>query len=167
MIETPSGLITSEIASSCVVFGALEQCARRSGTDEDEVLHLLVGGDRQAHSDLRYAIAKRLADHLKAIGAPFLGVYVYGSLMTDTAGIGSDIDMIVVVRERNDVVTRLLKSVDLVLTADYRLALGGSAVSSLLDVHIVDATQERERQGYGALLADKHAAPVCLWRLPS
>lgn len=167
MIETPSGLMTSEIASDCVVFGALERCARRSGADEDEVRERLVQGDRQTHSDLRYAIAKRLAEHLQGLGAPFLGVYVYGSLMSDTAGPGSDIDMIVVVKRKTDVVTRLLRSVDLVLTSDYRQALGGSAVTSLLDVHIVDATQERERQGYGALLGDKQAAPVCLWRSTS
>ena len=167
MVETPSGLMTSEIASDCVVFGALEHCARRSGAGDDETLERLVRGDRQTHSDLRYAIAKRLAEHLESLGAPFLGVYVYGSLMSDTAGPGSDIDMIVVVQKKSDAVTRLLRSVDLVLTSDYRQALGGSAVTSLLDVHVVDATQERERQGYGALLGDKQAAPVCLWRSTS
>jgi len=167
MTETPSGLIPSEIASNRVVFSAVEHCARRCGADALDVVRLLHVGDRKAHSDLRYAIAKRLAEHLSGLGEPFRGVYVYGSLMSEAAGPGSDIDVIVVVNRRSDEVERLIMQVDLALTADYREVLGNVSVSSLLDAHIVDTAQERERRGYGALLRDRQAAPICLWRSDS
>ena len=164
MNDAPSGLLPCEMQARDQFRFALEWCARRMGTSIDGILDRLQQGDREVHSTLRYALAKSLAQYLGQLGAPFSAVYVYGSLMNDSAGPGSDIDVIVVVEKARDEVQRLVRFVDLALSAGYRDVIGPAAPSSLLDAHIVDVSQERERRGYGAILSDHHAAPVCLWR---
>jgi len=162
--DAPSSFLPCELPTDVQFQRALEWCARRLRAELNDVMGLLRQGDPGVHSTLRYALAKELAEYLGRIGAPFCAVYVYGSLMNDSAGPASDIDLIVVVERIRDEVQRLVRWVDLSLSAAYRDMIGDAAPSSLLDAHLVDTDQEREGRGYGAVLSDHRAAPICLWR---
>jgi predicted nucleotidyltransferase len=164
LIEAPSGLLSSELVITPVLERALEQCARRSNVDREAVLDLILCGDLQTHSAFRYALAKAVAWYLGELGATFRAVYVHGSAITDTAGPGSDIDVIVVVDRRCAEADRVIRLVDLALTNGYRRLTGFCSLSSLLDVHVVDLEEEREGRGFGAVLHSSWAAPLCLWR---
>jgi predicted nucleotidyltransferase len=146
---------------------AIDRCARRSGEPPESTLQRLRQGDPEAHSSFRYALAKELGQYLGGLGASFQAVYVYGSSMGNAASPCSDIDLLAVVERRRDEVTRLLSRIDLALAACYRELLHGApAPASLLDFHIMDASEERERRGYGALLTGLGTCPACLWRSP-
>lgn len=164
LIEAPSGLLSSELVIAPVLERALEQCARRSNVDREAVLDLILRGDPQTHSAFRYALAKEVASYLGGLGVPFRGVYVHGSVITDSAGPGSDLDVIVVVDRRCAEADRVIRLVNLALTSGYRRLTGFCSLSSLLDVHVVDLEEEREGRGFGAVLHSSWTAPLCLWR---
>ncbi len=167
-MDTPSGLLPSEAPAAALVERAIAQCARRRGEPQDCTVDRLRSGDPEVHSAFRYALAKELGQYLGGLGACFRALYLYGSSMGDAALPCSDIDILAIVERRRDEVVRLLLSIDLALVACYReLLRGGEAPTSLLDLHIADADEERERRGYGALLTGLGTCPVCLWRLPS
>ncbi len=164
-VETPSGLLPSEAPAAALIGRAIDQCARRRGELPELTLDRLRRGDPEAHSSFRYSLAKELGEYLGGLGASFHALYIYGSAMRDTASLCSDIDLLAVVERRRDEVGRLLLRVDLALSTCYReLLQGASAPASLLDIHVVDVSEERDGQGYGALLTGHDTCPVCLWR---
>ena len=118
------------------------------------------------HSTLRYALAKELGHYLGGLGVAFLAIYVYGSAMTESSSPCSDIDVIVVVDRRRDEVDRLLRGLDLALVSRFRaLFPRSSAMSSLLDAHIVEVGEHDENSD-SAAFKGAFTRPVCLWRLP-
>ena len=164
-VETPSGLLPSEAPAAALIERAIDRCARRRGELSESTLERLRRGDPETHSSFRYALAKELGEYLGGLGASFRALYVYGSAMRDRASLCSDIDLLAVVERRRDEVARLLLRIDLALSTGYReLLQGATTPASLLDVHIMDASEERERRGYGALLTGLDTCPVCLWR---
>ena len=166
--QPPSGLLLCELSAGALLEGALAHCSRRHGIPSASVLGRLRNGDPELHSALRYALAKGLSDHVAQLGCAFRGVYVYGSALGYEATPCSDIDMIFVVSRARDEVARLLLGLDLALATSYRPLLGlRRHPTSLLDVRVVDATQEAERSGPGALLGGLFTRPVCLWRSTS
>jgi hypothetical protein len=166
-MDTPSGLLPSEAPAAALMERAIAQCARRRGEPPDSLIEHLRRGDPEVHSLFRYALAKELGQYLGGLGASFRALYVYGSSMGAASSPCSDIDILAVVERRRDEVVRLFLRVDLALAACYRQLLhGAQAPASLLDVHILDAREERERRGYGALLTGLGTCPVCLWRAP-
>lgn len=116
------------------------------------------------HSLLRYAIAKRLANYLGQLGGGICGVYLYGSTMNDDAGPCSDIDLVVVVKRKRDQALLLLRCLDLALLTSCRAFIDPMRLpASLLDVHLVDVEEEKNRRGYGAILHSPQTHSVCLW----
>jgi len=165
LIEPPSGLLATEFRSFPIFERALQECARRLGTEAEALRErLALGGDPEAHSAFRYALAKAVAGYLSGLGGPFRAVYVHGSAVNDRAGPCSDVDVIVLVEYRRDEALRVLRLVDAVVSAGYRAYFGRPGPVSLLDVHIVDLDEEREGRGYGAVLQNRWSAPLCLWR---
>jgi len=164
-VETPSGLLPSEAPAVALIERAIDRCARRRGELWESALERLRRGDPETHSSFRYALAKELGEYLGGLGVSFRALYVYGSAMGNTASLCSDIDILAVVERRRDEVVRLLLRIDLALSTGYReLLQGAPAPASLLDIHVVDASEEREGRGYGALLTGLGTCPVCLWR---
>ena len=161
----PSLFLEPEMDAAPLLDLAVRFCARRLGKSEAEVLRDLEGGESEAHSTLRYSIAKGLTEHLARLGRAIQGVYLYGSAMNGDAHVASDIDLIVIVAQRFDEASALLRRLDLALVAACRERLGTEGVPrSLLDVHLVDVDDEADRRGYGALVHSTETSPVCLWR---
>ncbi len=161
----PSAFLPPEIRGIAVVTDALSECARRIGCGDDDFLDRLSRGDHASHSQLRYATAKRLAEHLGRLGGGMCGVFVYGSTMTDQAVACSDIDLLVVLEHKSDQAVALIGRIDLALSAGFRSVLPACRTpDSLLDVHLLDVDEVQTRRGYGAVLNSVQANPVCLWR---
>lgn len=148
-----------------MVTDALRECARRIGCGDTEFLDRLLRGDHTSHSQFRYATAKRLAEHLSRLGGGLQGVFVYGSTMTDQAVACSDIDMLVVIDRKSDQAMTLIGRIDLALSSGFRSLLPECRTpDSLLDIHLLDADEVKNRHGYGAVLNSVQASPICLWR---
>jgi len=162
--DRPSGLLGSELQPRPVLERACAECARHLGIHKDAVHERLSGGDRPVHSAFRYALAKAIAAHLGGLGTAFRGVYIYGSAAGETAGPGSDIDVIVVVDHRCAEAERVIRLLNRGFSRGYRAATGFTGPVDLLDVHVVDRDEESEGRGYGAVLRDPWTAPLCLWR---
>jgi predicted nucleotidyltransferase len=161
----PSMILEPEMDAAPLLDAALRFCSLRLGRTEKEILEDLRREEREAHSSLRYAMAKGLSEYLARLGRSIQGVYLYGSTMNGDARAGSDIDLIVVVGRKLDQAQALLRRLDLALLTAYRELLGSEVgPRSILDVHLVDADEEVERQGYGAVVHSTETSPVCLWR---
>jgi predicted nucleotidyltransferase len=162
----PSLLLSAELEGGPLLDEALQFCAERLRRPESEVRRALRGDDQEAHSTLRYAIAKGLSVYLARIGGGIYAVYLYGSAMKGEARPFSDIDLLVLVDRKLDQVRAFLGRVDLALVTAYRSLLGTKDdPASLLDIHLVDVGEEEARQGYGALVGSARISPVCLWRV--
>ena len=166
--NAPSMLAETELDADALIKSAFSCCARQLNLDEQDVRQQLRDGSCQAHSSLRYAVAKRVADYLGQLGGGIRGVYLYGSAMNDTARSSSDIDLIVLVERKLDQARTLLQQLDLALLTSYRALIGTAPLPrSLLDVHLVDMEEEKTRRSYGAVIHSLQTSPVCLWRRTS
>jgi len=165
LLETPSGYLPAEVPNGVLLEQALEACSRRHGLPVAEVLTRLEARDPGMHSSFRYGLAKELSLYLAGLGSAFHEVYIYGSSISESSGPASDIDVIVVVERRRDEILNLLKRLDFSLTDHYRRLVGLKRDPvSLLDVHVIDRTEQAERSGYGAVIDGLHTRPICLWR---
>lgn len=163
--RAPSGLIPAEVPNGILFEQALECCSHRYGLSVEAVLRRLEEGDCGMHSTFRYGLAKGLSYYLASLGSIFHEVYVYGSSISESSNFASDIDVIVVVERRRDEIVNLLKRLNLSLTSHYRRLIGLERDPvSLLDVHVIDRTEQAERSGYGAVIGGLHTRPICLWR---
>ena len=166
--NTPSMLAETELDADALLKSAVSCCARQLNLDEQDVRQQLRAGSCQAHSTLRYAVAKRVADYLGQLGGGIRGVYLYGSAVNDTARSCSDIDLVVVVERKLDQARTLLQQLDLALLTSYRALIGTAPLPrSLLDVHLVDMKEEKTRRSYGAVIHSLQTSPVCLWQRTS
>jgi len=158
-------LIPSEAPNGILFEEALECCSHRYGLSIEAVLGRLEEGDCGMHSTLRYGLAKGLSGYLASLGSVFHEVYVYGSSISESSNPASDIDVIVVVEKRRDEIANLLKKLDLSLTSHYRRLVGLKRdPTSLLDIHVINKTEQAERSGYGAVIDGLHSRAICLWR---
>ena len=163
--RTPSGFLPAELPNGILFEQALEVCSHRHGLSAEEVLQRLEEGDCGMHSTFRYGLAKGLSGYLASLGSVFHEVYVYGSSIGESSNPASDIDVIVVVERRRDEIVSLLKRLDFSLTSNYRRLIGlKGAPASLLDVHVIEKSEQAERSGYGAVIDGLHTRPICLWR---
>jgi len=163
--NAPSMLAESELDADALLESAISCCARQLNLDEQDVRQQLRNGSCQAHSSLRYAVAKRVADYLGQLGGGIRGVYLYGSAMNDTARSCSDIDLVVLVERKLDQAQTLLQQLDLALLTSYRTLIGTARPPrSLLDVHLVDVEEEKIRRSHGAIIHSLQTSPICLWK---
>jgi len=167
-LNAPSMLTRTELDADALLQSCIVCCAKQLNLDEQSVHRQLRNGSCQAHSLLRYTIAKRLADYLGRLGGGICGVYLYGSAMNDTAQPNSDIDLVILVERKLDQARTLLQQLDLALLTSYRALIGIARVPrSLLDVHLVDTEEEKMRRSYGAVIHSLQTSPVCLWKRTS
>jgi len=157
-------LVETELDTDVLLDRAISFCTEKLGQDQLQVRQHLSNGSRKAHSTLRYAIAKRTAEYLGQLDCGIRGVYLYGSAMSDDAGLCSDIDLIVLVERKLDQARTLLQRVDLALLASYRALIGSQYLPpTLLDVHLVDVKEEQKCRGYGVVIRSLQTCPVSLW----
>lgn len=144
---------------------SLSFCSEKCSCTRDQVLRLLQENCPTIHSRIRYALAKELGCYLGENHADVQAVFVYGSTMQDTAGKMSDIDLIVLVNEKNPALTESLHMLNEGLMLRYRIILGDTSLSlrRLLDVHIVDVADMSARRGYGAVLNSMFEPPTPIW----
>ena len=163
--SVPSGLLPSEAPVAALLEQAVLRCAERKRETPEAALDELRRGEPDTHSTFRYALARSLGEYLGGLGVSFRAIYVYGSAMRDRSSPCSDLDLLIVVNRHRDEITRLLLRLDLGIATGYqKLLQGRAAPPSLLDIRLIDANEEEERRGFGAMLSGLETCPVCLWR---
>ncbi|MDW7649916.1 MAG: nucleotidyltransferase domain-containing protein [Bacillota bacterium] len=148
-----------------IVPEAIRFCCQKEHMTEETFFRNLQAGDEATHSRLRYALAKGISGYLGSFDDNLQSVYVYGSTMDDNAGLSSDIDLIIQVKCKNGETKRALEILDSYLLISYRILLGNDEyrMNCMLDVHIVDEQDIKERTDYGCLISSQHTIPVKVW----
>jgi len=134
-----------------------------------DFLRMLLNGSHIAHRIFRYELAGQLCDCLAEVDDNLEAVYIYGSTMEDNANFVSDIDLILKVK------TKTKKTVDIItMYNNYLLNCYKNLIKEktqfmnrLLDVHIIDESDIKIRNEYGALLLSMYHIPVKIWRRSS
>jgi hypothetical protein len=161
---TPSVFLPAEMEPSRMLEQAADFCAKRLGKTREEVQQGLQAGAPDVNSSFRYALAKGVWAYLSQLSCGLHRIYLYGSALSGDAGTCSDIDLVILVDRKLDQARTLLQRIDLSLTCSYRGLIGCTEEpSSLLDVHLVDAEEEKQHSSYGAVPSSIEASPVRLW----
>lgn len=138
-----------------MVSGALRFCLGKTGSGSASgVKKNLRAGDALAHSVLRYGLARQISDDLTSGPYGVSAVYVYGSTMEDRARATSDIDLLVIVRKKGPELLKHINELKPGILGAYK-KLAGNAASGLrdiLDVHIADEGEVRDKKGYASLV---------------
>lgn len=144
---------------------SLTRCSQLCRRTRAQVLRSLQENCPDTHSRIRYALAKELGRYLGESYCQVLAVYVFGSTMNDTAGKMSDLDLLVLVKDKTACLDNSVHLLNDGLLSSYRIALNDNALPlhTLLDVHIVDAAEMFARRGYGALITSTFEPPIKIW----
>ncbi|EEG77007.1 nucleotidyltransferase domain-containing protein [Dethiobacter alkaliphilus] len=149
-----------EIMAEAVRFGC-----RKEQLAEEQFLKKLLTGDVNAHSRLRYALAKGISRYLGSMDDNLESVYVYGSTMNDNAGFSSDIDLIVKVKSKNGKTRRAFEILDSFLRISYKILLADDElpIKCMLDVQLVDQRDIEQKINYGSVISSHNIVPVKVW----
>lgn len=144
---------------------AVRFCCGKEQLSEEQFLRNILSGQENAHSRLRYALAKGISRYLGALDDNLESVYVYGSTMTDNAGFSSDIDLIVKVKSKNGKTRRAFEILDTYLQVSYKVLLAEHEfrMKCMLDVHIIDQEDIEQKINYGSVISSHNIAPVKVW----
>ncbi|MBS3975289.1 MAG: nucleotidyltransferase domain-containing protein [Syntrophomonadaceae bacterium] len=135
--------------TSILIERSLEFCMRSIGKTREEIISGLALENRETHSWFRYGLAKYLCACINELDEGMIAAYVHGSTASDTAGIASDIDLIIIISGEEEYLIRILKSLDHHLVDSYRKLVGVKAefVSRLLDVKITTNKARKDSMG--------------------
>lgn len=144
---------------------AVRFSCRKEQLSQDQFLKRLLSGQENAHSRLRYALAKGISRYLGSMDDNLESVYVYGSTMADNAGSSSDIDLIVKVKSKNGQTRRAFEILDTYLRVSYKILLADDdlPMKCMLDVQIIDQNDIEQKINYGSVISSRSIAPVKVW----
>ena len=144
---------------------AVRFCCRKEHLSQEQFLRDILSGQVNAHSRLRYALAKGISRYLGSMDDNLESVYVYGSTMSDNAGCSSDIDLIVKVKSKEGKTRRALEILDTYLRVSYKILLADDdlPMKCMLDVQIIDQNDIEQKINYGSVISSRTIAPVKVW----
>ncbi|MCX8128698.1 MAG: nucleotidyltransferase domain-containing protein [Clostridia bacterium] len=131
---------------NCEAFinNAIEFCLKslKGYSDTNEIVNCLTTHNSLLHSRFRYSIARDIAkllfsiypDHVKA-------VKLYGSTMEYTAGVFSDIDIVIHVNHFSNEMHDTIKTLNLELSEKYFILIGKAPEewSYFIDIHVINS----------------------------
>jgi predicted nucleotidyltransferase len=143
---------------------ALGSCRSKANGKASGIMDHLHSGDAWAHSALRYCLARRISAYLRATCPEVKAVYIFGSTMDENAGITSDIDLLVVVKNRNRRLMRRITELKTAVLGAYKGLIGNgtSALGEILDISILEEKESAERTGYASLMHSVHSPALLL-----
>jgi len=143
---------------------ALESCRGKANGKASRIMDYLRSGDAWAHSTFRYCLARRISVYLRATCPGVKAVYIFGSTMDDRAGITSDIDLLVVVRNRNRRLIRRIGELKTAVLGAYKGLIGNgtSALAEILDISILEEEESVKRTGCASLIHSVHSPALLL-----
>ncbi|MCX7708276.1 MAG: hypothetical protein N2484_00335 [Clostridia bacterium] len=125
------------------IFNAIEFCLSTSKecSSFEDIVTCLRSQNTLIHSKFRYALAKDIARFFSVhFGDCVKGMNLYGSTLEYTAGMYSDIDLILHVSFLDAEILRTIKELNRFLTDSYYRLLGqiSDELSYFIDVHIIN-----------------------------
>lgn len=135
---------------------AVGYCFERSGHPISDLGDKLRSGDRWINSSFRFALTREI--HKVISSQPGVrDLYFYGSVAEDSAGLRSDINMILHVEADKKTYETWIRWLNDRLTARFRRMAGlGEDFGALLDCHVVTDDEVALRKDHGAMLTSTH-----------
>ncbi|OIN96967.1 hypothetical protein AUJ66_04795 [Candidatus Desantisbacteria bacterium CG1_02_38_46] len=139
--------------ASILIKEALQFCQEKASWRVSGISDLR-RGDKWTHSTFRYGLARQISNHLLNNYREIKAVYIFGSTLEDRAGSTSDVDLILVVQKKNELLLHYIRKLKAeVLRAYKKLAGNGTAgLTDLLDVNIVDDEELKQKKGCASLI---------------
>lgn len=142
---------------------ALQFCVEKSSTkDTASVERLIQENDRWANSTFRYALGKEICKFLSQSYEEIESCYIFGSSLSDTAHIASDIDLVIEVKSNSKELREEVSKLDSQVLNYFKSRLNGKAkgLNNFLDVYFVDDTDIKKRRGFGTVVSSLHTPPI-------
>jgi predicted nucleotidyltransferase len=152
---------TSEYVKN-IMETAMAFTVKRSSEDEATVISKINTNDEWMNSTFRYALAKAIADSLRT-NPEVNNVYLFGSVVSDSARLTSDINMLLHVNDEQEDFEKWVALLDSKLTEEFRNTFNpGSGFITLINCHVITNDAVNKRAGYAAKLSSPHSNLMCL-----
>lgn len=144
---------------------AVKESCRLQKKEEEEFYRNLREGDLYCHSRLRYSLARELISFFMNYLPGSLALYVYGSTISDTANLYSDLDLLVLVEEKGPHLFAVVQRIDFHLSKAYNsfLDVEGLNLTSILNVTFIDFQDLIRREGKAALIDSPYQPALRLY----
>ena len=146
---------------------ALDFCGAKIKTDRSEVIRLLQRGNKAAHSNFRYGLAKKIGEYLGSFSNNLSEIYIHGSAAKNSSGPGSDIDIILLLENKLDPFQLLLFKLNDEVEFYYNELMQSNYFkgdfSPFLDIKLVDREEIELNRGFGTVINSLHYRPIKIW----
>jgi predicted nucleotidyltransferase len=142
---------------------SLSYCVEKSSIkDTKEAEERIRNNDGAANSTFRYALGKGICEQLALYYGEIKACYLFGSSLSDTANVTSDIDLIIEVTRKSSALSNFVAQLDKRILDYYKANMNGSAkgILKMLDIYFVDDTDIRDRRGFASIIQSTHSPPI-------
>lgn len=164
-LEEIRARLTSKLLDE-MIKSALNFCHLRSRISIHEIVEKLAADDKWTNSTFRYALAKEISNVVVRLHG-VRDMYLYGSVMEDTARSRSGIEIILHVETEKAPCEELTAWLDSQLTARLCKLLRINDMKNLLNIHIVTDADIDRKEGYASLLLSMNTALTRLRDYPA
>jgi predicted nucleotidyltransferase len=150
-------------AAGSLIRRSLEYCVEKSSSvDTKEVEEKIRSNHGVSNSTFRYALAKEICKQLALSYEGIEACYIFGSSLSDTATITSDIDLIIKVARKSHTLRNSVNTLDKKILDYYKKNMNGSAkgLLKMLDVYFIDDDDVRNRCGFASVISSTHSPPI-------
>ena len=144
---------------------ALDFCVEKNTClkNRKTVVNMLLQEDNWVHSTFRYALGRKICEHLGIYCGELEEIYLTGSTLDDRAGFTSDVDLIVNVRENSRALIDTLRRLDNDIMIYYRSLLGERArgMHRILDPEIILL---KKKESLSKTKGRLFHPPLLIWR---
>jgi hypothetical protein len=145
---------------------ALAYCSTKMGINKTKVIELLKNDFPDAYGYFNYCIAKQVGKVLGKLCKNVKSVYALDHEdNVQEEGINKVdfiVHIIVLVERKTKPVDSLISTLQEALIEHYKKILEKATLEHVLDAHVVDTKDVKNRMGYGALLGSIYQPPICV-----
>jgi len=164
MVEKAKG---NENVCNVAVEKALDETMRMCGVaSREKVIERLKHCEPCEMGYFRFYLIRYVTECIISRIKGLRGIYIFGSTVCDSAGLTSDMNVLLHVNKKDKATGKLMDEVNGMLTEDYKAVLGlrPKDCFRLLDVHFITDKDVKAGTGMARLLSSAHDPPIALWR---
>ena len=142
---------------------SLEYCAEKeSTTNTKDIEERIRNNNAVTNRNFRYALGKEICNCLASNYDEIESCYIFGSSLSDTARIASDIDLLIKVARKSKELKTAIAKIDRQILGYYKKNMNGDAkgLIKLLDVYFIDDIDVRNCIGFASLIFSIHTPPI-------
>jgi predicted nucleotidyltransferase len=156
-VARPNAEFVNNVMESAMAF-----TVKRSSESEDVITKKIKSNDEWMNSTYRYALGKAIADSLRT-NPEFNNLYLFGSVVSDSARLTSDINMLLHVDADKEDFEAWVALLDEELTKNFKEKFNaGSGFLTLVNCHVITNDDVNKRAGYASMLSSTHSSLICL-----